>query len=240
MRLRVAAVDDLPKDLVLLQVDLEELAKERFQLDFFGFSSGEALLKDFAPGRFDLILLDIFMEGVSGLDTAQEIRRLDPHCLIVFLTSSPDFAWQAFPLHPFDYLLKPYQLQRLQDLLDEALRVLDITQPEIVLRLARHSMSLPLANIAYAMAQNHSVVLMTHVGEVRCIDTFRTIHDQLLQDERFMECNRGIVVNMDAVLQFDESCIRMTDGRQFAVRQKSKKQLFTAFTQYQFSHMKKE
>ncbi len=240
MQLRVAAVDDLPQDVRQLHADLTTLAKGRFQLDFHGFSSGGALLEGFVPGRFDLIFMDICMEGISGIDAAREVRRLDPHCLLVFLTTSPDFTWQSFSLHPFDYLLKPCQLQRLEGVINEALRALDTAEPEIELRLAHHTMRLPLRSIYYAVAQNHSVAVMTPGGVVRSISIFRDLQARLLQDDRFLLCNRGLIVNMEAVLQFDVGCIRMLDGTQFAVRQKSKNQLFNTFTQYQFSHMKKE
>ena len=55
-----------------------------------------------------------------------------------------------------------------------------------------------------------------------------------------MVCNRGIIINMSAVLRFENDCIQMLDGTQFPVRQKDKGRLFATFTQYQFRHMRRE
>lgn len=238
MHLRVALVDDLEQDMERLRQDLILLACGRFELTCECFGSGEALLSRFARGAFDLIFMDIRMDGLNGIETAKAVRQQDARCLIVFLTTSQDFAWQSFPIHPFDYLLKPYAPSRLEGVLAEALRALDAPEPEIEVRIARRTLSLPLRQIHYAVAQNHFVSVATPEGEYRSLSTFGELQNALLQDERFLLCNRGVIINMDAVLSFTDDCIRMRDGAQFSVRQKSKHQLFNAFTQYQFRHMK--
>lgn len=239
MLLRVAIVDDLAMDAQGLQTDLEEIAKDHFQLACECFSSGESFLARFSRGAFDLIFMDIRMDGISGIDAARAAREADPRCLIVFLTTSPDYAFQSFPMHPFDYLLKPVTPPGIQKLISEALRVLDTPEPEIEVRLPRRTLRLPLSSIRYAVAQNHVTLLVTSEGEYRSLSTFGEMQSVLLQDARFLLCNRGVIINMDAVHQFEDDCIRMTDGTQFSVRQKSKSQLFSAFTQYQFCSMKK-
>lgn len=239
MRLRVAIVDDLAMDRERLKEDLTQLVQEHCTLSCECFPSGDAFLTRFSRGDFDLIFMDVRMDGISGIDAARAVRQADPHCLIVFLTMSAGFAWQSFPIHPFDYLLKPYEPARLSNLLSEALRALDTQEPEIEVRVARRTLHLPLSKIYYAVAQNHFVMLMTAEGEYRSISTFGELQGTLLQFPQFLLCNRGVVINMEAVHQFNDDCIRMVDGAQFAVRQKSKTQLFNTFTQFQFRHMKK-
>ena len=62
---------------------------------------------------YQVVFLDICMEGTNGIETAQRLRAADPDLLIVFVTSSPEYVWDAFPVHPFDYLLKPYKEESL-------------------------------------------------------------------------------------------------------------------------------
>ncbi len=238
MHLHIALVDDLEQDMNRLEQDLALLARGRFELTCERFGSGEALLSRFARGAFDLIFMDIRMDGMNGIEAAKAVRQADARCLIVFLTTSQDFAWQSFPVHPFDYLLKPYTPSRLEGVLKDALRALDTPEPEIEVRVSRRTLSLPLGRIYYAVAQNHFVSIATSEGEYRSLSTFGELQNALAQDARFLLCNRGVIINMDAVLSFTDGCIRMQDGAQFAVRQKSKHQLFNAFTQYQFRHMK--
>ena len=68
---------------------------------------GLILLEEQDP---DLILLDMIMPLLSGMDTARELRQHDPHVPIIFLTSSPEFALESYEVRTFWYLLKPLDL----------------------------------------------------------------------------------------------------------------------------------
>lgn len=178
--------------------------------------------------------------GTSGIETAQQLRRADPKVLIVFVTSSPEYVWDAFPVHPFDYLLKPYEEEKFRKLAAELRRVLCRTEPELEVRIARQTVQLPLRKVLYAMAQNHFVRVVSEDGECRAACGFAQVEEKLRTEENFMSCNRGIVINMDKVLRFEDDCIEMLDGTRLPVRQKDKNALFAHFTQYQFRHMRRE
>ena len=83
------------------------------------YESGDAFLHRAAAGPYAVVFLDICMEGTNGIATARQLREKDPHLLIVFVTSSPEYVWEAFPVHPFDYLLKPYKEEKIRQLTAE-------------------------------------------------------------------------------------------------------------------------
>lgn len=180
------------------------------------------------------------MEGTNGIETARILRRTDPDLLLVFVTSSPEYVWDAFPVHPFDYLLKPYREEKLFQLADELRRVLFRAEPELEVRIARQQVHLPLRKIQYAMAQNHYVRIVSDDGECRAVSTFSQVEQLLRAQENFIVCNRGVILNMDKVLRLDSDCFEMLDGTCLPVRQKDKNTLFAQFTQYQFRHMRRE
>lgn len=180
------------------------------------------------------------MEGTNGIETARILRRTDPDLLLVFVTSSPEYVWDAFPVHPFDYLLKPYREEKLFQLADELRRVLFRAEPELEVRIARQQVHLPLRKIQYAMAQNHYVRIVSDDGECRAVSTFSQVEQLLRAQENFIVCNRGVILNMDKVLRLDSDCFEMLDGTCLPVRQKDKNSLFAQFTQYQFRHMRRE
>lgn len=236
MSLRIAIVDDLPQDADCLQ---EALATEG-QTDIRRFESGDALLAAIDPAQIDVVFLDICMEGTNGIDTARQLRQRTPTLPIIFVTSSQEYVWQSFPVHPFDYLLKPFDQPRVQQVLTDLLRVLRLDEPEIEVRFARKLIRLPYSKVYYALAQNHFVRVMSDEGECRATGIFAQVEKELCADPRFLVCNRGVVINMSAVLRFENDCIQMLDGAQFPVRQKDKGRLFKTFTQYQFRHMRRE
>ena len=75
------------------------------------------------------------MEGTNGIETARILRRTDPDLLLVFVTSSPEYVWDAFPVHPFDYLLKPYREEKLFQLAEVAAGVVSYVLLSALFRL---------------------------------------------------------------------------------------------------------
>lgn len=238
MALPIAIVEDQTLD----AQRLEELLQQQLpEAECTWFTCGDDFLRAATePGLYAVVFLDICMAGTNGIETARRLRRADPEVLIVFVTSSPEYVWDAFPVHPFDYLLKPYEEEKFRKLAAELRRVLCRTEPELEVRIARQTVQLPLRKVLYAMAQNHFVRVVSEDGECRAACGFAQVEEKLRTEENFMSCNRGIVINMDKVLRFEDDCIEMLDGTRLPVRQKDKNALFAHFTQYQFRHMRRE
>ena len=89
---------------------------ETLQLD--EYASGEAFLKIFRKERYDLLFLDQYMNELSGLATAQEIRRQDPVVPLVFVTTSRDHAVDSYGVRASGYLVKPYTQEAFERMLD--------------------------------------------------------------------------------------------------------------------------
>ena len=240
MELRFAVVEDRLPDAQRLESLLRLAFGGGQPLVCDHYESGDAFLAAFPSKEYQVIFLDICMEGTNGIETARILRRTDPDLLLVFVTSSPEYVWDAFPVHPFDYLLKPYREEKLFQLADELRRVLFRAEPELEVRIARQQVHLPLRKIQYAMAQNHYVRIVSDDGECRAVSTFSQVEQLLRAQENFIVCNRGVILNMDKVLRLDSDCFEMLDGTCLPVRQKDKNSLFAQFTQYQFRHMRRE
>ena len=240
MELRFAVVEDRLPDAQRLESLLRLAFGGGQPLVCDHYESGDAFLAAFPSKNYQVVFLDICMEGTNGIETARILRRTDPDLLLVFVTSSPEYVWDAFPVHPFDYLLKPYREEKLFQLADELRRVRFRAEPELEVRIARQQVHLPLRKIQYAMAQNHYVRIGSDDGECRAVSTFSQVEQLLRAQENFIVCNRGVILNMDKVLRLDSDCFEMLDGTCLPVRQKDKNTLFAQFTQYQFRHMRRE
>jgi len=240
MKLQLAIVEDQRPEAVRLETLLHKAFGASDEVNCDLFESGDAFLKDFSARNYHVVFLDICMAGTNGIETAQKIRLADPQGVIVFVTSSPEYVWDAFPVHPFDYLLKPYKEEKLFQLVQELRRLFCHEEPELEVRIARQTVQLPLRKILYATAQNHVVRLVTDDGECRAMQNFAQIEQVLCAQENFIVCNRGVLLNMDKVLRLDGDCFEMLDGTRLPVRQKDKNALFAQFTQYQFRHMQRK
>ena len=239
----IAIVDDLEEDRLKLARDIQAYldSQEDPPVSFSFYPSGEAMLDD-AGGTagIQLAFLDICMEGISGIELAKRLRSLDENMLLVFLSTSREFAFDAFPVHPFDYLVKPYATEDLHRVLWEARRLLGSSEAEITLRAARAVYHVPPRSILSAEARGHTVEIKTSSGvSIRCLMTFAEIEALLGSDPRFLLCNRGVLVNMDYVSALDGELLRMQDGSSHALRTRSRAELVKRFNQNQISRLKR-
>ncbi len=239
MHLQIAVVDDLRADRERLIEGVKRYfeARPEHSLGYAAYENAEALLSD-RPGA-QLVFLDICMEGMNGIDLAKRLRAFDEKLLIVFLSTSRDFAFEAFPIHPFDYLVKPYTDQALHRVLGEAMHLLASSEATVEIRVPRAVHRIPIRHILSAEAQGHAVELRLVNGErLRSNMTFAELEELLGNEPRFLLCNRGVLVNMDYALSLEDDRLRMQDGTVFPLRTRGRGELAARFTQYQFSRLK--
>jgi DNA-binding LytR/AlgR family response regulator len=104
----IAACDDQIEELEKLTALLQAWQSDRrSDVRFQTFRSGGQLLDAARAERFTLYLLDVLMPGMTGMDAAREIRSFDAAADIIFLTTSPGFAYESYGVRALEYLLKP-------------------------------------------------------------------------------------------------------------------------------------
>ena len=105
--MRFAIVDDLGTERTLLKERLARQLRQRgTEAELLEFDSGEAFLAAEEAQRFTAAFLDIYMDGLSGMDAAKELRKTDTDCLLVFTTTSTDHALEGFQVRAFHYLVQ--------------------------------------------------------------------------------------------------------------------------------------
>jgi len=94
------------------------------QLELFEAENGREILKIYEEKKIQIMLLDIEMPGVTGLEAAEEIRRTDRNCCIIFLTAFDEFSYakRAISVHALDYLLKPCDEKELLLVVEAAMK----------------------------------------------------------------------------------------------------------------------
>lgn len=127
--MRIAIVDDLAGERALLREQLaRQLARRGAEAELLEFDSGEAFLAAEKERRFTAAFLDIYMEGMTGMEAARALRKTDTECLLVFTTTSTDHALEGFQVRALHYLVKPFAEAEIDALTDELLA--RVPQPE--------------------------------------------------------------------------------------------------------------
>ena len=228
--IEMAVVDDFPPHCAHLAAELEAYASQRaLPWHTAQFSSGEALLSALAPGRFAAVFLDILMDGLDGLETAQRIMAQDPGILIIFVTTEAGYALEGYELSAFGFLVKGEtdsraRFERLMARLEKRL------SQDNWLTLSKDGTVLRTAALLYAEVQDHNMAFHLQGGTTL---TRRMAMEELMallpQDGRFFECYRGIVVNLDAVADIRTRELIMTNGDHLPVSRRRQAALEQAF-----------
>ncbi len=204
------------------------------------FTSGEEFLTHFQPGKYHLIFLDIYMDRLTGIDIATQIRKTDMNCLLVFTTTSTEHVWNSMSVHPFDYLVKPYDSTRIDYVLSEAAKLLPESEKSLELTHGRQKISVLYSEIVSLQADIHHVIVTTSKDEsLRCyVDSFSSLWNMLNPDSRFICINRGIILNMDYIEGMREQNFVMKNGHSFPIRQNNQKAVIQTFLSYQYKQTK--
>lgn len=175
------------------------------------------------------------MPGILGTEVAREIlSKREGDTDIIFLTTSPDFAVEAFALHAGDYLTKPYTKQRLTDALD---RLIEKRRNRLYIPVScgKEIHRIDLFNVLYAEAKNHSVEI--HLKSGKCLKTHTTLtkFKNIFQTANgFVAVGASYIVNLRCVQSLLETTLEMSNGDRIPVprrlRGELKKQYFDFYT----------
>lgn len=193
----------------------------RFKLTHF--SDGEEIVQ-IEKNYFDLILMDIEMERMNGIDAAKKVRLIDEDVIIMFITQAPQYAVQGFEVNALDYVLKPINYYAFTQRIARALeRLSRRKQKTIVIESGSFVKNVLLSKIKYIEIMNHEAryYLMDQIITIR--ESLKTIEAKL-QDHRFFKCNQSYIVNFDYIDAIEGSELKIGEVR--IPLSRSKKKLF--------------
>ena len=232
--MRIAIVDDLADERTLLKTRLErQLALRGVQAELLEFESGEAFLAAEKERRFSAAFLDIYMDGISGMDAAKALRKTDTDCLLIFTTTSTDHALEGFQVRALHYLVKPFSETELSGLLDEMLAKLPRPEPVLTVKVSGSDVRLRYGDIVSAEHFAHMIHIRTTAGKTLATrQSFKVFTEPLRKDARFFVCGRGVIVNLEHAADFQDAAFRMTDGSCVYVSQELLKPARQAFMEF--------
>ena len=196
------------------------------------FPSAEALEERLRrePDAFDLLILDIQMEGMTGMELARALRELGSEVSILFLTGRADYALEGYNVHPVHFLLKPVDREALAG----ALRLdweRNHRPKALALRSGGRTVSLPTAEIQYIESINRSVVVHLVSGE-QAFPLTMTQAERLTPADLFARCHNSFLVNLAHVAEVGRAGVLLRSGAQLPVGRRYFQSFQTAFIRY--------
>lgn len=158
--------------------------------------------------NYDIILLDILMPGRNGFEVAERIRQRDSSSVIIFITSTPQFAIKGYSVNALSYILKPMAWHTFQAEFSRAVEAVEHSdRPSIMLQSGADYYQLPLDEISYIESRQHRITVHADGRDIGVTSTLTTLTEEL-SPKGFHRINSYYLVNMGRVRYIEgQSCV---------------------------------
>ncbi len=228
---RLAICDDNQTDAAYLRALLERWAVSAdIAMKIESFPSAEAFLFRYEEDKsFDLLLLDIEMGQMSGVELARRIRQHNRLVQIIFITGYMEYIAEGYDVEALHYLLKPVTEEKLRAVLDRAAQRLESREKALCLSVSGATMRIPLREIRYLEVQRNYVTV--HGQEAWTVKkTLNELEEEL--DESFCRIGRSFVVNLHYVRKITRTQVILKDGGELPLSRKFYEEMNRAMIHY--------
>ena len=211
MKLQFAVCDDRAEDSGLISRLCARWARQAgAELELEGFPSAEAFLFRYAEKKdFDVLLLDVEMTGMDGVELARTVRRDDESVQIVFVTGYDRYIALGYEVSALHYLVKPVKEEKFFEVLTRAVSRLARNEPFLTLELPGEVLRVPLPEIRYLDVRQNYVTV--HAREDYTLKRPLAEFEPAL-DRRFYRMSRSCIVNLTFVRRVTRTEAELTGG----------------------------
>lgn len=229
--LRIAIAEDEAEYRMQLTEFLRQYGENySVEMEVSCFSNGVDLVQDYQP-EYDIILLDIAMPDLDGMEAARRIRQVDEQVVLVFITQMAQYAINGYEVGALDFLLKPVNYDVFAMKLTKAIRRAESREGKrIVLTLQSGVQVLQTRDIYYVEIQNHVLHYHTNQGEFSLRGTMQKAQQEL-EPYHFSRCSNWCLVNLAYVSQVDKS-VAVVAGTPLDISRRNRTAFMAALTRY--------
>lgn len=201
---------------------------DSFVADFF--ANSDSLLEAHAHLAYDVLLLDVVMPVINGIEAAREIRQTDQTVKLIFLTSSPEFAVDSYQVKATNYLLKPIQPAALYGVLDELVAEFHKITKHITIKDLHAVYRVSVDAIAYIESQNKHILFYLTDGRIlESATPLYSYESDLSFQDGFFKCHRSYIVNLHHIVSYTPKEIKMRLGTLIPISRNLKKDFEEAY-----------
>ncbi len=202
-------------------------------IEMHTFDSAEALMKDISEEEreYHVLFLDVEMEGMSGMDAAQKLRKEGYKGIICFVTSKEHYAYAAFGVEAIGYVRKPAKYLDIKQIMKKALMMLDLQRDEeeaqkryIEITTQSEKVMLDLQQVIYIEKRRNQCVVHMEESEIVCYETLKNLYERL-DKSKFCFTHQGFIANFDKIMEVKKDIICFGKGREIPVSRRYQTEL---------------
>lgn len=232
--MRVVICDDIQNDMETIRTALDTyaMAHPEYHVEIDEYNAAADVLHRMEEEIYDIALMDICMPGVSGTDAAEEMLAKNPEMSVIFLTTSDEYAVEAFAMNATHYLLKPFTQKQFDAALDRAIKK---TEDQVLLSLdcVNGVYRVRINEIVSIESQNHYLLVGLSSGEtLRLRMKLSQMYEEIQKYPEFIKVGASYVINFDFVRSISGNSIGMQGGAKIPVPRRSVEEVQRAYMEY--------
>ncbi len=211
MGYKIAICDDMEEDVQYIASVVSNWGeKEKISVDLETFPSAESFLFRYAEQKdYDILLLDIEMRSMNGVELAKRIRKENDAVQIVFITGYTDYIAEGYDVSALHYLMKPLSVDKLYEVLNRAVMKIKKNEKSLFLSLSGEMVRIPVYEIKYLEVQQNYVTIHAE-NNYTLKKTLGEFEREL--DERFYRMGRSFIVNLSCINRITKNNVFLSDG----------------------------
>ena len=228
--IRIAIADDDAAFLAKIEKYIQKYQKENGEdIQLTAFSDAKELIEGYSP-VYDIVILDIEMPGMNGMEAAEKIRQADEDVVLMFITNMIQYAIRGYSVGALDFVMEPVNYYTFSLKLTRAIGRIQKIEKEILLKQQDSVKKVPVEEIYYVEIQNRMLYYHTSEGEYVVRGTIKNALD-MLSPYHFVKCNHWYIVNLKYVTEVRDSTV-IVAGKELEISQRKKNTFLNALMDY--------
>ena len=191
--LKIAICDDDVNYLEKIKCDISKL--HIGNVDCHIYTSGEELVSAYDKGKwFDVVLLDMEMDGINGIEVANRIRSTDEYVIIIFITCHSEYMKESFKCQPFRFLEKPVEFGELKAAFDDVCTKLSRKRDSFTVTVKKAQVRIFCDDVLYCESQNHTVWIHTRTEIYKIYMSLAELY-KILDNTLLYQVHKSFVIN---------------------------------------------
>lgn len=181
----------------------------------------------------DIVLLDIQMEGMDGISLAKKLRCKNEALAIIFITAMTDYIFEGFQVNAINYLLKPYEEEKLYDCLNKAMEQCSKQDNYLLLRVEREIVKIKKDHIIRVESEGHYLNIFTGEQSYRIKRSMKEMESVLIEDN-FLKISRSDILNLYSIARITPKEVSLMNGEKILLPKGRHREISEAFMNCHF------
>lgn len=219
-------------EVLLFEIGLKESVNLR------KFDSGERLIKSYEAGdRYSIILLDMQLNELDGIQTAGIIRKYDKNCLIIIITSIMEYAVEGYSIDAYDFMLKPVDKVKFSRVINNAVKEIQVRMNKTYLIESRDkTKAIKLSEIQFIESNRNRVIIHTNKETYTNNESICSVEKKLGKDG-FVRIGRYYIVNVYHVKEIDVKKLILITGEELNYSEKYRDNIKKEYLKFMMGDM---